>query len=282
MLRGNFADQVLRAALEVNEAWYAGLGLVPWAGIEAPPEVPENISAAVHDSGYVWGGLVLTSMPRPPYFLGDRLLWLGEPQFPIVVRHARYWPEALEVHNTGSLLGTAASWVKAAKVPPHRAEMEGCVTAAHVVGAGRGSYDIKDSGSPQGSAKIEEFGPPCLDTALMQLDWPRDMMAPYLPQPPAAIAFGDPAAFDGAVTRAVTGHVTHVSAHAKHTGSGVPMILCHNGLGTNGDSGSLVEVNGAPTAMHLGRIELDGGAGYESRGIFLHQIGHVMKLEFVR
>lgn len=60
------------------------------------------------------------------------------------------------------------------------------------------------------------------------------------------------------------------------------MILCHDGLGTNGNSGSLVEVNGAPTAMHLGRIELDGGAGYELRGIFLHQIGHVMKLEFVR
>lgn len=281
MLRGSFADQVLAAALTIDGAWYAGLGLVPWTGTELRLDVPTNLSAAVHESGYVWGGIVLTSVPQPPHFLGDSLLWLGGPQFPIVVRHARYWPEALEVHDTGGLLGTAASWVKAAKVPPHRAEMEGCVTAAHVVGAGHGSYDIKDSGSLQGSAKVEEFGPPCLDTALMRLSPPKTL-TPYQPQPPSSIAFGDPAAFAGAVTPAATGHVTHVSAHAKHTGSGVPMILCHDGLGAKGDSGALVEVNGAPTAMHLGKIELDGGAGKESRGVFLHQVGHVMKLEFFR
>ena len=143
MLRGSFADKVLRAALEVNDAWYAGLGLVPWIGKEMRPTVPDEMSEAVMKSGYVWGGLVLTSMPQPPYFLGDRLLWLDEPQFPIVVRYARYWPEALEVHESG-LLGTATSWVKAAQVFPHRAEMDGCVTAAHVLGAGRGHYRIMD------------------------------------------------------------------------------------------------------------------------------------------
>lgn len=280
MLHGSFADRVLRAALEVNEAWYAGVGLVPWAGTEAPPQVPEDISASVIESGYVWGGLVLTSMPQPPYFLGDRLLWLGEPQFPIVVRYARYWPEALEVHKSG-LIGTATSWVQATANHKHSPGLKGCVTAAHVVGAGHGSYDIMDSSASLGTATVEEFGPPCLDTAFLKCSCPPAMTS-YVPQPPTAIAFGDSATFDGAVSTSVTGHVTHVSAHAKYTGSGVPMILCHDGLGAAGDSGALVEVNGTPTAMHLGKITLDGGAHDESRGVFLHQVGHVMKLEFFR
>lgn len=281
MVRGGFADQVVRAALEVEGAWYAGLGLVPWTGTESPPEVPENISDAVFEAGYVWGGLVLTSVPQRPYFLGDRLLWLEGPVFPIVVRHARYWPQALEVCDTRGILGTSTSWVRATTNHPHCPGLEGCSTAAHVLGSGGRNYDIMDGGSFVGSAAVEEFGPPCLDAAFLKQPWPR-AMTPYVPQPPTAIAFGDAAAFDGAVTSSVTGYVTHISAHAKYSGSGVPMILCHDGLGAAGDSGALVEVNGAPTAMHLGKIELDGHAGFESRGVFLHQISHVMDLEFAR
>lgn len=281
MLRGSFADQVLKAALTIDGAWYAALGLVPWTGAELRLDVPTNLSAAVHESGYVWGGLVLTSVPQPPHFLDDSLLWLGGPQFPIVVRYARYWPEALEVHESG-LLGTATSWVKAAQIPHHRAEMDGCLTAAHVLGAGHGSYDIMDGPTSLSSATVEEFSPPCLDAALLDCPWPSEALQSYVPPPPTAIAFGDAVAFDGAVSLAVTGHVTHVSAHAKHTGSGVPMILCHDGMGADGDSGALVKVNGAPTAMHLGKIELDDGAGKESRGVFLHQVGHVMRLQFFR
>ena len=290
MLRGSFADRVLRAALEVNEAWYAGVGLVPWAGTENPPQVPEDMYEVVKKCGYVWGGLVLTTMPQPPYFLGDRLLWLGESQFPIVVRHARYWPEAMEVHES-TLLGTATSWVQTTNNHPRIPGMDGCVTAAHVLGAGRGRYDIVDGNTLLNKATVKEFSPPCLDAAFLACPWPPAAMQSYVPQPPSAIAFGDPVTFDGATSskrnnsmapQLVTGYVTHVSAHAKHTGSGVPMILCHDGLGAPGDSGALVNVNGTPTAMHLGKITLDGGAGEESRGVFLHQVGHVMKLEFFR
>jgi hypothetical protein len=93
-----------------------------------------------------------------------------------------------------------------------------------------------------------------------------------------SVSFGDPVRFDGAQSGPVSGYVTHVSAHAKYSGSGVPMILCHNGSGAAGDSGSLVNVNGMPGAMHLGKIDLDAG-GQESRALFLHQIGHVMQLD---
>jgi len=108
-------------------------------------------------------------------------------------------------------------------------------------------------------------------------------MKPHTTPRPTAVASGKIASFDGATTGPVTGTITHMSVEHPHgySGSGIPMILCHDGLGNGGDSGALVNVDGNPTGMHLGRIKLDSGAAEESRAIFLHQIAHVMNLELI-
>jgi hypothetical protein len=282
LLRGGFADRVLHAARRVPQSWYAGVGLVPWNEVELDLRVAAKLEDAARKSGYVWGGVVLTSLPTAPHVYDGRsgVLSFVERRFPILVRYAGYQPEAMRVENGNrGLLGTATSWARASVTNRSFPGLEGCVTAAHVVAAQRAGLAIQHDLGLTWPAAVRAFAPPCMDAAFISLSWPTPAPGPFRPQLPSAIAFGDPAGFDGAVTRWVAGFVTHVSAHAGYSGSGVPMILCHDGLGAQGDSGSRVDVRGMPTGMHLGKITLDAG-GEESRAVFLHQIAHVMQLEF--
>ena len=95
---------------------------------------------------------------------------------------------------------------------------------------------------------------------------------------PPGVAVGDPTSFSGAVSSSVKGRVTNISVYAKYSGSAIPMVLCHDGLGQSGDSGALVEVNGLPTAMHLSKITLDNG-GFESHTILLEQVEKLLAVD---
>jgi len=279
MLAGEFSNRVLEATSSLEEVWQAGIGLVPWRGIELDFQHHPNMQAAAHESGYVWGGIILTTKPSRPQLYEPEINYLSFEQgsFPIVVRYAQHEPQSLEIHDQYGLLGSAASWARTTKQNPVVQNCEGCITAEHILGSVIRNLDILFSGHKR-SANALLFSPPCMDTAFLEANWPPQSLNAYAPQLPSSIASGDPVKFDGAVTSPVSGFVTHVSAHAKYSGSGFPMLVCHDGLGARGDSGALVDVNGLPTAMHLGKINLDLG-GQESRGIFLHQICHVMDLE---
>lgn len=275
MLHGEFSDRLVSVANRVGQAWYIGVGLVPWRGLELNLQHHPNMVQAAHESGYIWGGIILTSYNiGPPLFEPEEnVLSFKEQKFPIVIRQARHEPEAKEIHDPFGCIGTAASWARKA----NQNHSNGCITAEHVVAPGRRKLHLTENGN-NFIAKRFEFLPPCLDTAFVEMAWPSPGPRPYTPQQHSSVSSGDPVHFSGAETNSVSGFVTHVSAHAKYTGSGVPMILCHDGLGDKGDSGALVEVNGEPTAMHLGKIDLDDG-GQESRGIFLQQICQVLDVE---
>lgn len=282
MLQGEFADRVIIASETVEQTWHVGVGLVPWHGTELSFQRHPKMEEAANDSGYIWGGVILTSNPLEPRLYEPEANFLSFEQlrFPIVVRHARYEPEVMEVHDPHGLLGTAASWARTTAQNPIVPGCDGCITAEHVIGSGNRGLEISENGQKQPAVAVA-FSPPCIDTAFLDVAWPSSHLSAYTPQSHSGVASGDPAIFDGAITGAVSGFVTDVFAHAKYSGSGVPMILCHDGLGARGDSGALVEVHGRPTAMHLGKINLDAG-GQQSRGVFLQQICHVMKLDLFR
>lgn len=282
MLRGEFADRVLSVAGFVDQVWHAGVGLVPWRGVEINIQHNPEMERAAYESGYIWGGVIFTSRSLEPsrYEPESNALSFRERRFPIIIHHARHEPEVKEIHDPHGCLGTAASWARMTDQNRNNAKRDGFITAEHVVAPGVRNFDLLENGQ-KFSAQAVKYAPPCLDTAFVDATWPSSRPGDYTPQPYSNVATGDPVQFDGATTSSVSGFVTHISAHVKYSGSGVPMILCHDGLGAPGDSGALVEVYGEPTAMHLGKIDLDSG-GQESRGIFLQQICRVMDVELFR
>lgn len=276
-----FRAKVLRVARRTPGAWHVGVGLIPWKGTDISFEAPRAMVLASQESGYVWGGIVLTSDRLRTRAVEESELSFENLRFPIIVRHAWNQPEAMVVKHGALPLGTVAAWAQTTSRHPVQSGVQGCVTAAHVAGNLGGGLDIEVGTLQFGTARPRWHSPPCLDAAFLQVGW-RNPHNSFVPLVPNAIAAGDRTSFSGASTSGVVGYVTHISAHPNYTGAGFPMIVCHDGIGAKGDSGALVEVNGNPAAMHLGKILLDAGTSWESRGILLHQIARVMHLEFYR
>ncbi|WP_068112483.1 hypothetical protein [Tropicimonas marinistellae] len=279
LLAGEFAQRVRHAAEEVHGAWHAGIGFIPFAGLpEIPGRWPPEIAAAIEKSGYLWGGRILTSGSERPYVYGGDVYSVGDDfAFPILVIPARNTPQAMEVSASGQLLGTAACWVRGRAINRYFANQEGCLTAAHVLGAGIPAVSVRANGS-QYSARRPVFAPPCVDAVFLDTGWPSVAPTQFSAPDVSWLSAGDPTLFSGAVSAGVAGFVTDISAHAHYTGSAVPMILCHDGLGSNGDSGSLVEVGHQLAALHLSQIMTDTGS-YESRTLLLQQVERVLDVD---
>lgn len=286
LLWGKFINDLLIVPITliasmIKGSWYTGVGLVPWKGTEIHfDEVNDQIKESANESGYVWGGVIFTSEPGPPFSIDEynELSFQGN-KFPIIVCHATQEQQAMEVHDQHGLLGTVACWAKANSRNTNFPNISGSLTAAHTIGSNNRQLEVKAKNLliPVKAGSVWS-APPCIDVAFLETPWSSPNKNPLPIISPQSIAKGDPVVFDGAASGSVSGYVTHTSAHSAYKGSGIPMLLCHTGLGSNGDSGSLVEVNGSAACMHLGKINLDSG-GQESRTLFLSQAQHLLEID---
>lgn len=275
LLFSDFSRSVLDIAAATPGSWYAGVGLVPWDGVEL--EIPPSISDAAKESGYVWGGLILVAGPDGG---GDAAirnrLSFEDLQFPIIRRQAGAEAQAMSIHDAG-LLGTATCWGMSLAINGLAGGREGVLTAKHVV-EHRRTHDLDCGTGARHALRKSRNAPLCIDAAFLEVAWQGAAPSKLTVLDPTKVAFGDPANFQGAVSN-VSAFVTHVSAHAIYSGAAVPMLVCYDKCGQGGDSGSMVTSHaGAPLAIHLGRITLDSG-GQESYSILLHQAQKLLGIE---
>jgi hypothetical protein len=276
MLRRGFADRVIELASEFAGTWYVGVGLIPRSGLDLEFD-SLDIAAASRESGYVWGGIIM-HCGLEDRALRDQLSYRKQ-LFPILLRSARTVDHALEIHDSAALLGTATCRARSLPLNSLPGGKDGVLTAKHVV-RGRSGIDLI-SASRRHPLSIARLAPLCIDAAFLEGNWrpPSSPRPPFIPAMPASISSGDPAAFTGAISTAAA-RITHISAHARYTGSAVPMIVCYDRCGQPGDSGALVTtIKDSPLAIHLGKIHLDNHAGQESYALLLHQAQALLGIE---
>lgn len=260
-----------------GSVWHVGIGLIPVHELKFDIVASREFVDAVYESGYIWGAVIFaTSETEHSSTVINPSLNFETGTFPIVVHSVSNQPQVLAVRTSSGAIGTASCFAERHKDNFPASGKKGVLSAGHVIGSMTSGFDIC-SGSNCATAQVGVHSPPCLDAVFIESNWGIGSPKAFSPLSHLKIAAGDPTEFRGISSAHVSGFVTHFAPHPRYTGSGVPMILCHDGLGQAGDSGALVEVNGQNAAMHLSRITLNSG-GQESRTILLEQLAHVMKL----